>query len=136
MFIDTLSRTEKSVLLQLLIWMADADEDVGPAEAAAIDDLRERLGLAANTPDLILNAQGVDALCAQVARASAKRVILSELVALAKADQHFAFVEKRALGGVAHAFGVEPEALAAIEAWVEDGLTWRARAREVLALGD
>lgn len=136
MFVEHLSPTERVGLLRLLTFLAAVDGDIDPNEEATLRSLAERIGVPDGTPDLVLNQVGLEQLCAAFERESARRIALAELVGMALADHEFAWVEKRTVGKVAHTFGVSPDTLDEIEAWVEEGLRWKQTAISVLALDE
>jgi uncharacterized tellurite resistance protein B-like protein len=134
MFVEHLTPSERLRLLRLLTYLAAVDGDIDPSEDLALRALAERIGVPDGTPDLVINEVGLEQLCRAFERESARRIALAELVGMALADQEFAWVEKRTLGKVATAFGVDPATLESIERWVEEGLRWKHTAVELLAL--
>lgn len=121
---------------KFLAFVAQVDAEVTLEEKHALDDLLMAWGF---DEEQVLSVYGIlekgcdiDSLASEFSARKTPYLLIQELVTLAGLDGSYDDSEKNAIRLIADSCGVSRERVAAIEKWVEEGLSWRAKGVELV----
>ncbi|MGE0322238.1 MAG: TerB family tellurite resistance protein [Polyangiaceae bacterium] len=133
MFIEALNHQERTALLATLAHLATLSGVVTEAETAFIAAVAKNLGVPSPNDIRQFADRELTDLLAPIQRLEAKRVALMELVNLGYADGEYCQAERAGVRKIAAVLQVQEDTLKEIEKWVEDGVDWTRRGRDLLA---
>jgi len=126
---EHLSRTQRRMLLELLVALAKADGRVAELEREVLSDYGDLLGVPLDEVDGNFD---VEELAPYFDTPASRVVAIEELCRVARLDEHFADDERAAILDVAGAMGVGPDFVSRIDEWVNEGLRWVAHGQELI----
>jgi hypothetical protein len=121
MFIHLLTRSEKEVLVDLLIRLTHSDNTFDKHEMDFLSNIQLKHEIPLyNNPNL-----SVKQLCAEITQDRSRVTIFMELLHLAYIDGDYCELEKEFLNEVAKNFAITAEKFIEIERWVKSGIVWK-----------
>ncbi len=128
MFIHLLNRTEKEILIDLLMRLANIDNtfDRNEMDYVLAIHLKHEVDMKTD-PN-----RSVQQLCSSIKKDASRVIILQEMLRLARIDGEFAEPERVLIDEVAKYFKITAEKFIEIDRWVKSGLTWSANGTQII----
>jgi len=134
--IAELSLEQRRAFVTALLFIATIDDNYDPAEQAFV---RAACQTAQLSPDdeaainqVLLSRPSLDDVLVSVKDGPIARLLVRELVSLAHADGTYVEAERAGVAMICQKLGLSTTWLAAVEAWVADGIAWQKRGMELL----
>ena len=128
MFIHLLNRTEKEILIDLLMRLANIDNTFDRNEMDYVLAIHLKHEVDMKTDP----SRSVQQLCSSIKKDPSRVIILQEMLRLARIDGEFAEPERVLIDEVAKYFKITAEKFIEIDRWVKSGLTWSANGTQII----
>lgn len=116
MFIELLSQNEKNGLMELLITIAKADNEISHSEKEFLQSFALEHSIKLD----FYQSRSLELICSEIINYQAKIVILQELVKLALEDGVYDVAEKEGILVISNLLGISSKKVSEIELWVID----------------